>query len=133
LVDSLESIGAGCILVVEDDEPAREKLRTALESAGYAVALTGNGREALSIVFGEGPPDIRLLLSDFDIPDFSGVEIVGVLASYSRSAQIPIIVLSCLPESSALQLKIRAWVEKPFEIEALLALVRKHASPLPIS
>lgn len=104
----------------------------ALESDGYAVVLTSDGREALQVVFGEGAPDIRLVISDFDVSDTSGIELVRVLASYARSSQIPVVVLSRTPESIALPLKISAWLEKPFEREVLLAAVRAYASPRPI-
>lgn len=131
-MESRECITGGRILVAVDDEQTCALLRTGLESAGYIVTLTKDGHDALRMVFGERVANIRLVISDFDMVDKSGVELVRVLACYVRSSQFPIIVLSRTHESTGVRLNTCAWLEKPFELEALLALVRTHASPLPI-
>jgi len=119
----------GCILVAEDDEDTRAEVRAALEVEGYGVVEARNGREALDVVFGENPPDIRLVITDIYMPEISGFELLNVLSAYYRPSRIPFVVVSVSPRRAS-QLGIVGWLEKPFDIDALLALVRPHVAAL---
>jgi len=119
----------GCILVAEDDEDTRAEVRAALEIEGYGVVEARNGREALDVVFGENPPDIRLVITDIYMPEISGFELLNVLSAYYRPSRIPFVVVSVSPRRAS-QLGIVGWLEKPFDIDALLALVRPHVAAL---
>src|ERR1041385_6240479 len=118
----------GWILVAEDDEDTRAEVREALEDQGYAVVEARNGREALDVVFGENPPDIRMVITDIYMPEVSGFELLNVLSAYYRPSRIPFVVVSVSPRRAS-QLGIVGWLEKPFDIDALLALVRPHVAP----
>jgi CheY-like chemotaxis protein len=56
--------GAGAprfrILVVEDEPRIRDIIRLYLERAGYAVTLSGDGRDALE-AFDADPPDLAII------------------------------------------------------------------------
>ena len=120
----------GWILVVEDDEDTRAEVRAALEEQGYAVVEARNGREALDIVFGENPPDVRLVITDIYMPEMSGFELLDVLSAYYRPSRIPFVVVSVSPRRSTSQPGVVGWLEKPFDVDALLALVRSQVAPL---
>jgi len=58
------------VLVVDDDELAREKLVALISDAGYDVRVARTGAEALT-VFDKEP--CRIVLSDWEMPDMDGV------------------------------------------------------------
>jgi CheY-like chemotaxis protein len=119
----------GWILVAEDDEDTRAEVRAALEEQGYGVVEARNGREALDVFFGQHPPDIRLVITDIYMPEMSGFDLLKVLSAYYRPSSIPFVIVSVSPRGAS-QLGVVGWLEKPFDIDALLALVRPHVAPL---
>ncbi|WP_062012867.1 response regulator [Aureimonas sp. AU4] len=82
---------AGDVLVVDDDEDARDRLRHALERDGWSVSEAGNGREALDRVEAARP---RVILLDLTMPVMDGFSFLDALRSRPRDRDIPVIVLS---------------------------------------
>jgi DNA-binding NtrC family response regulator len=64
------------ILVVDDEQSIRVALAWVLESAGYTVHAASSGAEALRIL-SEQP--IQLVISDYVMPDMTGVELFMLL------------------------------------------------------
>jgi CheY-like chemotaxis protein len=128
LSDLREHPRGGWILVAEDDDDTRAEVRAALEEQGYRVAEARNGREALDVVFGPDPPDVRLVITDIYMPEVSGFELLNILSAYYRPSRIPFVVVSVSPRRRS-QPGVVGWLEKPFDIDALLALVRPHVLP----
>jgi CheY-like chemotaxis protein len=118
----------GWILVAEDDDDTRAEVRAALEEQGYPVVEARNGREALDVIFGADAPDVRLVITDIYMPEMSGFELLNVLSAYYRPSRIPFVVVSVSPLRAS-QPGVVGWLEKPFDIDALLALVRPHVLP----
>ena len=115
----------GTILVVEDDEDVREMVRVALEEQGYTVLEASNGRAALHALFATDRPDVRLIISDLEMPLMTGSEMLQVLSSYSRSSRIPVVVVSATrpPHSPKPHEIVAAWLVKPFGMDELLDVV----------
>jgi DNA-binding response OmpR family regulator len=67
---------ANHVLLVEDNELARDALSTLLQVTGHRVSVAGTVAEALSVAR-DGRPD--LLLIDLTLPDGDGLEIVREL------------------------------------------------------
>jgi DNA-binding response OmpR family regulator len=67
---------ANHVLLVEDNELARDALRLLLQATGHRVCVAGSVTEALSVARAERPD---LVLLDLTLPDGSGLEIVGPL------------------------------------------------------
>lgn len=124
---------SGSVLVVEDDADVRDAIRSALEWRGYAVLEARDGREALSILFADGSPDVRLIVSDLAMPTMTGTEMLQVLSSYTRSARIPVIVVSVSapPRRPVADPKVSDWLVKPFDMDELLDLVQLRFLPQP--
>jgi len=59
-------------MVVEDNGALREIVREGLEDRGYSVRCEARGATALRNLESEGR-NVRLLLTDFVMPDMSGV------------------------------------------------------------
>ena len=67
---------ANHVLLVEDNELARDALRLLLQVSGHRVSVAGSVAEALTVAR-HGRPD--LLLVDLTLPDGDGLEIVREL------------------------------------------------------
>ena len=113
------------ILVVEDDHDVRDAMVQVLESEGFTAVAVGDGEEALTQLQGGLNPCVILL--DLMMPRMDGWEF---MEEHRRiESCIPIIVVSAY--SSAEQLRsagVVAYLRKPVDIDALLALVRRHCA-----
>ena len=109
------------ILVVEDEPLIRLGLASAIEDAGYEVSEAANAGEAIRRL--EADPDIRLILTDVDMP--GGMDGIA-LAHYVRDRWPPVqlIVISgkvgvkpgALPTGAK-------FVSKPYQEPLLLGMV----------
>jgi len=78
------------ILLVDDDPFVREMLGAVLEDNGYDVKAAENGKEALETFVAD--PTIDLILTDMNMPEMSGQELINELMT--NVVDVPIIVLS---------------------------------------
>ena len=110
------------ILVVEDEPGLLKALGINLRARGYEVALTADGRAALTAA-SRHPPDAVIL--DLGLPDMDGAEVIAGLRGWS---QAPILVLSARSEEpdkvTALDAGADDYVTKPFGMDELLARLR---------
>src|SRR4051812_8971796 len=79
------------VLLVDDDSNGAEAIALYLHHCGYSVTRAGNGVEALALLSGAAPD---LILLDVQMPRMDGVDFLGVLRSYLRWQQIPVILLT---------------------------------------
>lgn len=112
------------ILVVDDHEPMRRRIRSLLESEGLDVcAEAANGREAIEKTK-ECMPDLAIL--DLSMPVMSGLQAIPDMLECAPGLKIVIFTVDDAQElrQEALRLGARGYVSKS-EPEALLAEVRK--------
>jgi signal transduction histidine kinase len=79
------------ILVVDDDPRAVELLSLQLESSHYKVLRAYDGREAISTAMATS---VDLIILDLMMPELSGFDVVEALQSKSRTACIPVIIIT---------------------------------------
>lgn len=79
------------VLVVEDDIVSAELVANSLRQFGYEVNVVANGREALELVH---TGRFRLLISDWEMPEMSGVELCRQLRARKWSSYIYVILLT---------------------------------------
>ncbi|HEV2967025.1 MAG TPA: response regulator [Candidatus Dormibacteraeota bacterium] len=108
------------VLIVEDDQSLRVVIRMVLEQAGYAVVEASHGAAALELMESEMPD---LVLADVRMPHMSGVELIARLRSSSRTASVPIVLLSGLVLDPEVARLADAVVAKPFEPADLVAAI----------
>ena len=114
------------VLVVEDEEPARELLAHYLEPEGYDVAWVSSGADALTRARQLQPDAITL---DIRLGDSSGWEILHRLKKDPETAHIPVVVISVLDEAqTGFALGASDYLVKPIEKETLLTVLREHIS-----
>lgn len=115
------------ILLVEDNADARDALALLLEHHGYTVQSAANGAEALEVA-GLHPPD--LVITDIEMPELSGLEVVARFRQLPALAGIPVIVVSAHhnveDRITGLDLGADDFLAKPVHVDELLARVRRH-------
>jgi PAS domain S-box-containing protein len=115
---------APLVLIVEDQEPAKELLGSYLESEGYEVAWADSGAAAIVQAGRLSPKAITL---DLSLPDGNGLKILHELKEDPATANIPVIIVSVLDDREiGVALGAEEYLKKPVEKEKLLAALRKH-------
>lgn len=111
------------VLVVDDDARLRSFLVGELRCEGYLVREAGDGQSAL-LTLRQDTPDLVVL--DWTLPDFSGVEICRRLRA--SGVITPVLMLTSRDDMrdrvEALDSGADDYMLKPFSIEELLARVR---------
>lgn len=115
------------ILVVDDSASMRSLLVSTLESLGPVTILQApNGFEALRILPRQ---EINLLLSDINMPDINGLELLNFVRSNPAYKELPVIIISTEGSrkdiDKAITLGATEYLVKPFLPEQLLEIVRK--------
>ena len=121
-----EDCGA-TVLVVDDDETARELISTLLGRAGMSTVGAANGEEAMAAARRHAP---KLVILDVRLPDISGYEVCRQLRD-EFDHEVAIVFLSgerteSFDIAAGLLLGADDYVVKPFSADELLARVRRR-------
>jgi CheY-like chemotaxis protein len=109
------------ILVVDDDPLLLDLAEELLTEEHYRVLRATSGPQALQIVVEEHP---QLFLLDYMLPGMSGLELFDLLHARPGYETIPAIMVSAaLPAHDDLARRAVIGIQKPYEIDALLAQV----------
>ncbi len=120
--------GRPLVLVVEDEEPAQELLKTYLADE-YDIATATSAQEAVSIAK-ERRPDVITL--DVLMPSGSGWGVLHDLKRAPETAHIPIVVVSIVDRKDlGFSLGANDYLVKPVEREALLSALWRQLEPTP--
>lgn len=118
------------ILIVDDSDSLREVVGIALKGAGYEVIEGADGQEGLNQLDGK---KIHLIISDVNMPNMNGIEMVKKIKEMAAYKFTPIIMLTT---ESGEELKdegrgagVKAWMVKPFKPEQMLDAVSKLIMP----
>ena len=113
------------IHIVEDEQPIITLVKYNLEKEGYKVSFSDNGNEGIEEIK-RILPDLVLL--DWMLPDFSGVEICKILKKEKKFKDIPIIMLTAKGEDEdkikGLNSGADDYITKPFSFPELLARIK---------
>lgn len=115
-------------VLVVDDVAANAKVLASLLKDDYIIQVASSGTKALSIIFGENPPDLILL--DIMMPDIDGYEVCRRIRANPETSRIPVIFVSALDEVSdeakGLELGAVDYITKPYHPGIVKARVRSH-------
>ena len=126
--------GEGCILVVDDEPPARRVTREMLESLGFSVITAQSGKDAVCL-YEEQQKIIDLVILDLTMPEMNGVETLKMLKKIN--SRINVIVMTGYSEEtlrlSFSEYNIQGFLIKPFNYDELISAVdagfaQKHRS-----
>ena len=109
------------ILVVDDDKSILEVVELILSSSGYDVKTYTTGYDVLSVVDIYDPD---LVLLDINLPYKTGTEICNELKAISNHP--PIILFSAEPIRSFYECDADDFIQKPFEVKHLIAVINSH-------
>ncbi|WP_455629175.1 hybrid sensor histidine kinase/response regulator transcription factor [Parabacteroides chinchillae] len=107
------------LLIIDDSDQIRWFLKHIFNKE-YQILEARNGEEGLEVAFRELPD---LILCDVMMPVKDGIKTCRELKSDSRTAQIPVVMLTAKVESEDIVVGIEAgaddYITKPFDIEIL--------------
>jgi DNA-binding response OmpR family regulator len=110
------------VLVVDDDRPIREVVRTILSRQGYEVDEAADGRQAMRKVIDDNYGAIVL---DLMLPEMSGYEVIDYLTR-ERPTSKCVVVISAAPSREIEKVDpsiVQAVLRKPFDISDLVKAV----------
>ena len=119
--------GSGeAILVVDDEDSVREATRKMLERHGYRVHTASEGSQALAL-FSTRLGEIKLVITDIDMPVMDGLALVRVLLKMAPNLKIMVSTgLSTDQRIEVLhQLGIEGPLLKPYTADELLQSVHQ--------
>lgn len=112
------------ILVADDSRIYRKLVQDTLSEKQYALLFAKSGSEAIDL-FSEHQPS--LVITDWMMPDLSGIELCQRIRNHSRQAYTYIIILTGITEKDKLVKGLAAgaddYLTKPFHSDELLARV----------
>ena len=119
----------GSILIVDDDDMAREVLRRRLSAQGYSVADVPNGREAITLI---KKTAFDVLLLDIVMPEFDGLQTLAALRETHPANELPVIMLTAKEGSEdvveALRLGANDYVTKSIPFSVVLARIQTQVT-----
>jgi len=114
------------ILLVDDEQPMRNMLRSALEMRGYEVVDAGDGVQALGL-FVKHQSQIAAVITDITMPAGGGVELARQLAE--KRPDIPILFVSGICDELTNDLRAYGCIQKPFSAPAIPEEIAKIIAP----
>ena len=114
------------VLVVDDEIHIVQVVAIKLRNNGFDVITCENGAQALKIASKEKP---NVIVTDFQMPVMTGLELVENLRKQPDTAKIPVIMLTArgfaIEDRQKEELNISACLSKPFSPRELLQSVEE--------
>jgi DNA-binding NtrC family response regulator len=117
------------ILLVEDDEGNRRIIAEILEDLGCRVIAEAGGPSALSTI--RGGIDIDLVITDYRMPDMSGLDLVWELRR--ELPKVPVIMMTAYGSIEnyfqSMSLGVFEYINKPIDKKEFERIVKKALHP----
>jgi two-component system chemotaxis response regulator CheY len=117
------------VLIVDDSATMRMIVIKSLRQAGFEKELipveAASAREALQKIAQGG---IGLVLSDVNMPEITGIELVKVIRAKFKTLPIIMVTTESSPEmrDQMMQAGANGIIVKPFSTDALAKVIREH-------
>ena len=113
------------ILVVDDQAPTRQLVRSILRSIGFSeIAQAENGQLAIEYI---NHNDVGLVICDWNMPLVTGLEVLKAVRSIESLKRIPFIMLTAEAYRESLAAAVQAgvtdYISKPFTAETLISKI----------
>ena len=120
----MDAAASKTILVADDESHILHVVSLKLRNAGYRVLTAADGKEAYEIAHQEHPD---LIITDYHMPEMSGLELCKRLKQDAKTMQIPKVMLTArgynLEKQDTDESGILRMLSKPFSPRQLLATV----------
>lgn len=112
------------VLVVDDMVSMRKLVGKVLKEAGFSdIVEAADGTLALTALASASPP-VGLIISDWNMPNTTGLELLKKVRADARFAKLPFLLLTAEAErhqvTEAVMSGVDAYVVKPFTPQALI-------------
>src|SRR5688572_30364296 len=120
-------MAAGSILLADDEEKILKTLGRALREDGHDVVATPSALEAQRLLLERS---FDLLVIDNLMPERTGLEVIRELVATTPEGERPAIVMMTAHGTvanavEAMKLGARDYLQKPFEVDELLVMMRR--------
>ncbi|MEN4054105.1 MULTISPECIES: chemotaxis response regulator CheY [Sulfurimonas] len=110
------------LLVVDDSSTMRRIIKNTLARLGYKDVLEGaDGVEGWSQL--DANPDVEMLITDWNMPEMNGLELVKKVRADERFTDLPIIMVTTeggkAEVITALKAGVNNYIVKPFTPQVL--------------
>lgn len=124
VVEATMTPGKRPVLVIDDDENARELLRRTLEADGFEVVTAPTGEAGLELAASLDP---LLITLDIMMPSMDGWTILGEIKSNPKLQSIPVVMVSIVADREVgYALGAVESLTKPVDRDTLLNIVRRY-------
>jgi two-component system response regulator HydG len=109
-------------LLVDDDEFIRDSLKIAFTTKGCPIRVAETAEEGLQAIKEE---QFDIIISDFKLPGMNGLDFLK-LATVTQPQAVHILITAYRDEycfSEAIRIGVSEFIEKPFSVKALVALL----------
>ncbi|HEY0744302.1 MAG TPA: response regulator [Chryseosolibacter sp.] len=117
------------IVVAEDFNVSRKIIVSTLAKEGYTVMEAVDGKEAVELFDGR---KVDLLITDFNMPNMDGAELIQKVRSMKTYEYLPILLLTTEVREEKIQRaldgRITAFIKKPFETQDFVKIVKRALS-----
>ena len=115
------------ILIVDDSETVRIKLKNALQGSGLIIHEASDGLEGLGIL--EETRTINLIVSDLNMPGLNGLDFIEQARTFEEFKEVPVLIVTTEVAQSLKQrakdLGVRAWMQKPLAQEKVADVINR--------
>ena len=114
------------VLIADDSPTIRKFVSVLLKTKGYEIVDASDGMQAL-----EALPSRRidLIITDLNMPNIDGFELIKAVRASEEYGDIPIIILSSLAGSDEIEKGIQyganSYLLKPFDSERVFSEISK--------
>lgn len=117
--------GQICILIVDDDLELLDMYLEVVAIDGVKILTAGSGAEAINLC--KTNPGIRIIVSDSNMGEMSGMELLAHLRSYYLTMPVFYLLTGAfdISEDEVKKAGGTGLVLKPFDLEEILARMKK--------
>ena len=120
------------VLIADDETHILNVLSIKLQNAGFAVIQAEDGLSAFDLARAERPD---LIITDYQMPGLSGLELCARLQSEPATSEIPVVMLTArgfaISDEEARSGNIRRVIDKPFSPREILACANELLELVP--
>ena len=122
--ETADQTSRALVLVIDDDQTARELMTTYLVEQGFAVETASSGIEGLKRARELHPVAITL---DIVMPDIDGWTVIAALKGDPELADIPVVIVTIVDEAHrGIALGAVGYLTKPIDRDKLLDILATH-------
>ena len=114
------------VLLVDDSSIVRRQMGHAIKQAGFELLEASNGRQGIDQI--KAAPDISAIITDVNMPEMNGLEMVAEIRK-ENICNCPIVIVTTEGTQDMIDkgkaLGVKGWLVKPVETASLVAVIQK--------